>query len=191
MSNLLQKSTYDDWITRLNSVRNKTGIDLSSLTLSIEANSSALSSQMKNLKNAILNMQNENKYLAYANYEKLIDNFNSGDIISISSKNNLEETVVSIESICPNDTTISNTKSNDIDNSTTSNTYENTKDNITTTNTKTDTVSNTTRTFTFTDNSTKTTITFSNRCSNTGFSTFSNRCCYSDCQTECATTSFS
>ena len=105
MPNKFEAFDYNNWVQRLNVVRQKTGISLSNINLSVSANSIGTAQQMVDLKSAILAM-NTQKYLKYADYSALSDlTIQSGQKIALATKDSFEDTVVSIEGICPNDTT--------------------------------------------------------------------------------------
>ena len=163
MSSLFQAFDYNNWISRLNVVRAKSGIDLNNLTLSVTSGTPGQASQVNNLKDAILGMKTQT-YLSYADYSAMpTTNITAGEPISQSLKDNIESTVASIESICPNNTTQANT----------TNTTDVTLDRDSYKTCTTDsTFSNTCKTNTVSSGDS----TFSNTCSNLSTWSFSLRC---------------
>lgn len=151
MSSIFLASDFNNWITRINAVRSKNGIDLSSLTLSVQQNELAKSSTMSSLKTEILGMKTQT-YLAYADYTKIeAQTISTNTPIKQSQKDDIESTVVSLENICPNNST---TNATNTTNATATNTTNSTyTDDITSSRTtQTNSTNTTAKNITTTDN---------------------------------------
>lgn len=108
MASTFLASDFNNWISRINAVRTKSGIDLSALTLSVSQNTLAQSSTMSSLKSEILGMKTQT-YLSYADYSSIENQtISSGTTILQSQKTDVETVVSSLEKICPNNSTTTN-----------------------------------------------------------------------------------
>lgn len=102
-------SDFNNWISRINAVRTKSGIGLSALTDSVSQGSVAQASKMSSLKSSILGMKT-NTYLSYADYSSIENqNIVSGSQILQTQKNQVETVIASLEKICPNNLTTTTT----------------------------------------------------------------------------------
>lgn len=108
----LNSSDLTSWYQRINTVRAKTNINLSSVDVPNVKNSPNLASQATNLKTLILSHKS-NTYLAYANYDGINKlNVNTKDPVKESDFNVIEAAVESLESICGNNSTTTNITTN-------------------------------------------------------------------------------
>lgn len=130
---LITSSDLSNWYQRLNSIRNKDGIDLGNEEEEIIEENDVISiSTLKHLQEKI-NALKDNTYLSYAEYTITnLDDIDKNTLINIKIKKNIEENFTSLESICANDLTCittSDTTQNIVDitcATTTNSTYNNT-----------------------------------------------------------------
>ena len=103
---LIKSSNLSDWYERLNAIRNKSGINLGNETVEIVSANDVIRIESINSLHNKINSLKSNKYLNHATFT-LTDTsgIDNNDIINEEIRDNIDDTLSSLERICANDST--------------------------------------------------------------------------------------